>query len=392
MPGGARALRVLWLTKGLGPGGAERLLVTHAGVADPDRVEFEAAYLLPQKTHLVADLEDLGVATHLLDGAQPLDPRWLARFRRLLARGQFDVVHAHSPAPAAQARVVVRMLPASSRPAFVYTEHNRWPSHDRITRRANAATFALNDATIAVSTEVRESMAPRWRDGTQVIVHGIDIEAVAQLRSTRDEVRAELGIGPGEVMAVTVANFRAPKGYPDLLAAARRVIDQPDREAKVRFVIVGQGPLEAELRDQHAALGLGSDVQILGYRADAARITAAADLFVLASHHEGIPVAVMEALAAGVPVVATGVGGLPEAVADGESGRLVLPRRPDQLAAAISALAGDPAARARLGAGARAAAPRFAAARSELEIEAVYQRALDVVALRSASGRARRRS
>ena len=89
------------------------------------------------------------------------------------------------------------------------------------TRWANAATFALNDATIAVSAEVRESMAPRWREGTRVIVHGIDIEAVAQLRSTRDEVRAELGIGPGEVMAVTVANFRPPKGYPDLLAAAR---------------------------------------------------------------------------------------------------------------------------------------------------------------------------
>jgi glycosyltransferase involved in cell wall biosynthesis len=383
---------VLWLTKGLGPGGAERLLVTHAAVADPDRVRFEAAFLLPQKTHLVGELEDLGVKTHLLDGAQPLDPRWLARFRRRLADGDFDVVHAHSPAPAAQARIAVRALPPSRRPAFVYTEHNRWPSHDQMTRRANAATFALNDATIAVSAEVRESMTPRWRDRTQVIVHGIDIEAARRLRADRDQVRAELGVGPDEVMVVTVANFRSPKGYPDLLAAARLVADRADVDPRVRFVIVGQGLLENELRQRHAALGLGSSVQILGYRADAPRITAAADLFVLASHHEGLPVAVMEALAAGVPVVATDVGGLAEAVTDGESGMLVPAHDPDRLAAAITTLAGDPASRARLGQGALEAAPRFSAARSELEIEAVYQRALDLVALRSTSGRARRRS
>ena len=94
--------------------------------------------------------------THLLDAPSRLDPGGSRRFRRLVTDGDFDVVHAHSPAPAAQARVAVRALPALDRPAFVYTEHNRWPSHDPITRRANAATFGLNDASIAVSAEVRE--------------------------------------------------------------------------------------------------------------------------------------------------------------------------------------------------------------------------------------------
>ena len=382
----ARPLRVLWLTKGLGPGGAERLLVTHAAVADRDHLAFESAYLLPHKTHLVPELEALGVATHALDASRPTDPRWIARLRRLVTEGDFDIIHAHSPAPAAQARVLVRSLPATSRPAFVYTEHNRWPSHGRVTRAANAVTFGLNDATIAVSQEVRDSIGARHRDGVQVVIHGIDIRSIRDLVGQRDATRAELGIQPEQVLAVTVANFRGPKGYPDLLEAARLVID---RDPSARFVIVGQGPLESELRARHGQLGLGDRVAILGYRADAPRITAAADLFVLASHHEGLPVAVMEAFAAGVPVVATRVGGLAEAVADGISGRLVPARRPDLLAAAIGGLADDPAERVRLATGAAAAADRFSAERSATEIEAVYRQAMAAGALRS-SGRARR--
>lgn len=375
----ARPLRVLWLTKGLGPGGAERLLVTHAAVTDPDRVTYEAAYLLPHKRHLVPELEALGVVTHDLASPRDVDPRWLRRMGQLIEEGSFDVVHAHSPAPAAQARLLVRSIPRSRRPAFVYTEHNRWPSHSRATRAANTATFGLNDAVITVSDEVRSSMADRHAAAARTIVHGIDVDAVAPLRADRDVVRAELGVAPDQVLAVTVANFRAPKGYPDLLEAASRVASKrPD----VHFVIVGQGPLEDELRAEHARRGLGATVTILGYRPDAARVTAAADLFVLASHHEGIPVAVMEALAAGVPVVATRVGGLAEAIDDGMSGRLVPARRPQLLADAVVELADDPDERRRLSIGASAAASRFSAARSRDEIEAVYDRAL-AAALRS---------
>ena len=120
----------------------------------------------------------------------------------------------------------------------------------------------------------------------------------------------------------------------------------------MRFFIVGQGPLEAELRALHASLGLGRSVEMLGYRTDAMRVLSGCDLFVLASHYEGYPVAIMEALAIGLPIVATKVGGVPEGVREGIEGLLVPPRRPELLADAIETLVRDPERRAAMGAAA----------------------------------------
>ena len=152
----ARRIRVLWVTKGLGPGGAERLLVEHASAGDRDSFEYEAAYLLPWKDHLVPELTKLDVATHCLDVRSPVDVRWLLRLDHLVRRGRFDVVHVHSPSVAATgAPDWSRRARSGSRPALVYTEHNRWPSYKTATRALNRATYRMNDATIAVSDDVR---------------------------------------------------------------------------------------------------------------------------------------------------------------------------------------------------------------------------------------------
>lgn len=361
---------MLWLTKGLGPGGAERLLVEQAG-ARADDVEVEAAYLLPRKQHLVPDLERAGVRTHCLGVRTEADPRWLVRLSRLLRRGRFDVVHVHSPVSAALTRVLVRV--AHRRVAVVDTEHNRWPSHHRLTRLLNRITFPLNDAALAVSEEVVASMPAGPRRVTRVLTHGIDPDDVRARAGDRGATRRELGLAPDDVVCVTIANLRAQKRYPDLLAAARVVVD---RNPRVRFVTAGQGPLADEIRSRRDALGLGDRFALLGYRADAPRLVAAADLFVLASAHEGLPVAVMEAFALGVPVVATAVGGVAEAVTDGVSGLLVPPGDPDALAAAVLRAA-DPAVRAPLARGAAAAASRFRVADAERAIEETYRAARD---------------
>jgi glycosyltransferase involved in cell wall biosynthesis len=362
-------IRVLWLVKGLGPGGAERLLVEHAAAGGDNDITYEVAYLLSWKQHLVPQLERLGVRTHGLGVRSELDVRWVARLEKLLQRGHYNVVHAHSPLVAAVARVLVRGIPRAERPAFVYTEHNRWPSYRPLTRLANRATFALNDAVFAVSADVRDSIDPRRHDQVDVVIHGVDVPAVRSHLVYRSAVRSELGIADSDVLAVTVANLRAGKNYPGLLRAARLVVD---RGLPVQFVSAGQGQQEAQIRALLGESGLGDRFRMLGYRDDATSLIAGADLFVLASHHEGLPVTVMEALTLGVPVIAPAVGGLGEVVTTGVNGILVEPESAVALADAI-ARGADLATRTALSEGARQTGERFSSTTAVARVDAEYR-------------------
>lgn len=340
---------MLWLTKGLGPGGAERLLLSFAQKADHDRFDLHAAYLLPWKDHLVDELTSAGVDVHCLDGSKPWDLRWLTRLRRLLVEQRFDVVHHHSPLVAAQARLLIRSLPKDRRPRSITTEHNLWGSHNRLTRALNHRTITGDEHVFAVSEQVRDSMAPEVRDRAEVLLHGVDVDAIAARRSERAAARAEHGLGDDDVVVVSVANLRANKDHATMLRAARRLVDDG---VPVTFLSVGQGPLEDELRAVKDELGLGDRFRFLGYQADPVRVLAAGDLFCLSSRYEGLPIALLEAVAMGLPAVSTAVGGVPAAVTDGVEGRLVQAGDPDRLAGAIAELVPtevrhDVAARAR---------------------------------------------
>jgi glycosyltransferase involved in cell wall biosynthesis len=359
-----RPTRVLWLTKGLGPGGAERLLVTSARRRDRRRVAVRVLYLLPHKMALVGELVAEEVPVACLGRRDVLDPRWLAALRRSLIQDPVDIVHAHNPVMAVGARVVARSLPRRLRPRVVVTDHNVWHGYKPMTRWADGLTSPLDDVRLTVSEAVRASLPTSIQRRSQVVLQGIEVEQVQAQRAERTAVRAELGLDPDALVVGTVANLRAQKAYPDLLAAALHVVERlPD----VRFVAVGQGPLEGEVRALHARLGLGDRLLLLGHRPDAVRVMAACDVFVLASLYEGLGVAVMEALALGLPVVATAVGGVPEVVQHGREGLLVPPGCPRELAAALVALLTDAERRQRM---AEAAARRGA----ELSIDSAVRR------------------
>jgi glycosyltransferase involved in cell wall biosynthesis len=368
---GDRRVRVLWLIKGLGPGGAEHLLLSAARAHDHERYAISVAYLLPWKSTLVDDLRAAGVTVHCLGAHRAHDPRWPLRLRRLLRDHGFDIVHLHSPMVAGVARLVVRTLPRAGRPRVVTTEHNEWWSYVVPTRVVNGVTFALDDAHVAVSEDVRQSVPRRLRAHVQTLVHGTSVDDAIAARAQRPEARAELGFAADDVVAITVANFRAQKAYPDLLAAVRLAAE---RAPHLKVVSVGQGPLEAEIRAEHARLGLGDRFRFLGYRDDPLQVLAACDIFTLASRYEGYPIALMEALAVGLPVVATAVGGVPDAVRQGVEGLVVPSARPDLLADALVELATDAARRDRLAAAALKRGRQYDIARAVRQIESLYDR------------------
>ena len=363
-------LRVLWLIKGLGPGGAEQLLVTAARARDQTVADIDVAYLLPWKDAFVPALVEAGVRVTCLEVTDERDPRWALRLRRLMAERHYDVVHAHSPYVAGIARLVARSFAPSRRPRVVTTEHNAGATFALPTRVLNAVTSPLDDKTLAVSQEVRDSMAKWRRRRTEVVVHGVDVAAVRGAAGARAEMRSELGLEPDEIVIGTVANYREQKDYPTLLAAAADVIG---RGLPVRFVAVGQGPLHDEIHTRHDALGLGDRFLLLGHRPDAVRILAACDVFCLASKWEGLPVALMEALVLGLPVVATAVGGVAEAVTNEREGLLVAPGRSRELADALARVVTDEALRAAMALAARERGGSFDITRAARRIEDLYR-------------------
>lgn len=348
-------VRVLWVIKGLGPGGAERLLVAAAAAHSPERVAIQCAYVLPWKDHLAEDLARAGVNVACLS-TKRRDLRWPLRLARLVRSGEFQVVHVHSPLPGSVARLAVRTMPRSVRPAVVATEHNRWRTHRLPTRLLNRFTSRWNAATFAVTDEVRDTMTGRAGRQAITLQHGIDVPAVTAARADRAAVRAELGLADDAVVVATAANFRPQKDYPNLLAA---VATLRDRGVRMHLVAVGQGPQEAEVRAECTRLGLDHMVTFTGFRSDAVRVLGAADVFTLASQWEGLPVALMEALALGLPVVATAVGGVAEAMHDGVDALLVPERNHVALADALERAVTDPILRTRLAGAAAARAPEF---------------------------------
>jgi glycosyltransferase involved in cell wall biosynthesis/predicted N-acetyltransferase YhbS len=357
------------LIKGLGPGGAETLLSAAARAHDHDAFSIECAYVLPYKDHLAEQLERAGVRCHCLSTSRS-DPRWPLRLRRLIVEGGFVVVHSHSPLPAAVGRLVVVSLPGAKRPKLVTTEHNAWDSFAVPTRWATRLTAGLDDAVYAVSEETRRSMRGRSASRCVTLQHGIDVAPTAARAAERAAVRTELGLGADDLVIGTVANYREQKDYPNLLRAAAELAD---RGVSARLVAVGQGPLEAEVAALRDELGLGERVILTGHRPDAARVMAAFDVFTLASKYEGLPVALMEALALGLPVVATRVGGVAETLTDDDA-LLVPPGDPLALCDAWVKAIESPQLCEQLSGASRARAKEFDVRSAVDEYEACYRR------------------
>ncbi|HEX7079092.1 MAG TPA: glycosyltransferase [Candidatus Eisenbacteria bacterium] len=230
------------------------------------------------------------------------------------------------------------------------------------------------DAIAAISNGVREALIRSGVDPgrIRVVPSGVDLTPFAA-PFDRERARERHGMGRDDVIAIHVAALAPHKSQTTLLEAAAVA---RGRVPALRIWIVGEGPLRSALEAEHRALDLGDSVRFLGFREDVIELLRAADLFVISSYLEGLGTSILDAMAAGLAVVGTRVGGIPEAVRDGESGLLVPPRDPAALADALVSLALDPARRARMGARGRELARGHSAERTEALTRALYEEAL----------------
>ena len=333
------------LIKGLGIGGAERFITEAAAYWDREKFEYRVAYLLPWKDQLVAELEHKDIPVVMLGNKRGMGPDALPRFRRFIKGSRTDLVHAHLPSAGILARL------ASPVPV-VYTEHNLVSSYRFATRVLNRFTYARNARLMAVSGAVAESIAGYPGPPALVVPNGVSVASSPEAAAA---ARAELGLGPADDLVVHVGNIRPHKGHATLVAAARWLGDH--RPGTIVVSIGGEkfpGDLE-RVRDLAKEHGADHVIRFLGRREDALSFLAAADVVVNPSDVEGLPVALLEALALERPVVATAVGGVPALIEHEKTGLLVAPGDPDALAGQVDRLLSDRPLARRLAATGRAA-------------------------------------
>jgi L-malate glycosyltransferase len=264
-------------------------------------------------------------------------------------------------------RVTSQRTPLDDRSPWL-RRADRWVSRSGLAHRMVAASEYLRSYCMD-----REGLHP----GRVVTIrNGVDpMYGSAEARSRRAATRSALGLEPDHVGILTVARLSREKGLESLLEAATSLAA---RRPEARFLWVGDGELRDDLELRVRQHELADRILILRDRRDVPELLGASDLFVLPSLSEGMPNAVLEAMAAGLPVVATSVGGTPEAVIEGETGWLVPPGDPAALARAIGAALDDPDARARLGeAGRRRVQESFSLASYVGGFEDLYEELLE---------------
>ena len=332
----------------LTPGGTEHLVVQ---ICKRLPAEYGTVVCcLDAEGQWAADLQARGIevrALHRRSGFRPEVGRAIARFA---VERDIDVLHCHQYSPFVYGRIAAMW---NRRLRIVYTEHGRLSDEPPTWKRrlVNPLLSYFDGSIIAVSHELRDYMIQSRfpRERVRVIHNGIEPASAASPLDRR-KARMLLGLDERGFVVTTVARLDPVKDLVTLLDAFAAV---RKRVPGARLVIVGDGPERQRLDARAAQDDLAGSVQITGYRSDVRALLPAADVYASSSISEGVSITILEAMATGIPVVATAVGGTPEILSDGTGGILVPSRDPAQMAAAIASLAEDHRRRGALAAAAR---------------------------------------
>jgi len=379
-------IRVALFAPLLGTGGTQRHL--QQVLALLDRTRFEArVYTLRPGGEVEDELRASGVDVASLSIGSSLSTphsvRAILRTARELRRARVDIVHGYQWRPSLVGAIAGRLagvpLRLASKRSLTGDDAQERLAWRRIARHVD--TVIVNADALRVEGE-RLGMRCRWR----LVRNGVDTERFEVARAS-PEGRAALGLDPGRPVVGTVGRLEDRKGHDQFLQALRVMASANGtrRVPRPQGLIVGDGPLRDTLVEQARTLGIADGTRFTGTVGDVRPLLAAMDVFVLPSWAEGMSNALMEAMAAARPVVATAVGGNTEIVADGTTGVLVPPGNAGVLARAVDDLLHDPDRAARLGAAAReVVAARFGARTRVAELEKLYEERLALRSRRAA--------
>lgn len=345
-------LRVTHLVENLERGGLERVVIDLARTQAAAGHDVQVVCLFEEGL-LAAELKQAGIAVHACGKRAGADRRALGRIRARLASQRTQVLHTHNPAPHYYGAVAA-LLERTER--LVNTRHGMGNAPFTIRREVLfRLALAGTDAVALVCRRaegnfVRHRIVPRRK--ATVVPNGIRTDAFAPPSArSRELALRTLGLDPAGFHVGIVGRLNPVKDHATLL---RAMVPLTAAVPAARLVVIGGGALQASLEALGASLGIASHVRFLGDRDDVAALLPALDAFALSSISEGYSISLLEASAAGLPIVATDVGGNGEIVQDGLTGRLVPARDPEALGRALAELATDPRKRSDWGSAARA--------------------------------------
>ena len=333
-----RQINVLYLINALCAGGAEKVVARTVTLLDRKRYD-PIVCCLWKSGPVAEEIERKGVKVICLGARSRLDLTVVPKLFRLLKREEIHIIHSFL----FHANMLGRIMGRLAGVPVILSSERTMEMEGKHRLLVNWLTSPLADKIITVSEAVREfasdniGIAP---DKLITIYNGVDLSEFAPNpnREGIEEAKRELGIDPSRMVVGTVGHLEEEKGCEYLLRAAAQVSVQ---DGKVTFLLVGDGSQRARLENLAEDLSISSKVLFMGYRNDIPRILSVMDIFVLPSLYEGLPNALLEAMAACRPVVATQAGGVPEVVVEGETGFLIPPRAPGALARAICVLLED---------------------------------------------------
>ncbi|HYE91190.1 MAG TPA: glycosyltransferase [Terriglobales bacterium] len=369
-------VRVLYANSADDVGGGEKWMLALA--QGLDRARYASTFVVAHEGRFADEIRRRGFEATAVDQRRLVSPGALLALARHFRRVRPHLVHTAGARAGFYGRVAARIAGV---PAIVSSVHTSIADYEVAAwRRALYATLdraSARFATRLIATSeaiaadvVRRRVAP---PGKVVTIPNRPDPRLLHPGRPRVETRRELGVADDVALIGVIARFTEQKGVADFLDALARLPPLP----AWRAVLVGEGPLRAALERRARERGVADRCRFVGIRTDLGDLLAAFDLLVIPSRSEGLPYLLLEAMTVGTPLVATAVGGIPEAVTDGETGTLVPARAPERLADAMTAVLRDPAAaRARADAARRHAADAFSLDAMLRAVDGVYRAAL----------------